>query len=249
MNTTIKASNTNVNMTSQKLIDYLVKLSAEENLSNEEMYRRLIENTLEHAKNSTTKHPSIEVIASNYAATDAVLLRRLYETREVASNTLAKMTRGIPNELIWACGYRRTLTIIGLYRKVISRYDKENENITSKVENGTTKLLETDMVRFSIAGWSSDKSQIAELPLSLLKGDPMAVSQMVRKACKEYAEKNEEEDQRADTDRKKILEAQIATATTELLDLEASKQLQLDKVAKETEVKARNAAYHASITV
>lgn len=247
---TIKASTTNVNTTSQKLIDYLVKLSAEENLSTEEMYRRLIENTLEHAKNSAPKRPSIETIVLNYATANDVLLRRLYATREVISNTLRKMTHGIPNELIWGCGAHRALTIIGLYRKVSSRYNTENENITSKVANGTTKLTETDMVKFSIAGqWSSDKSQIAELPLSLLKGDPMAVAQMVRKACKEYAKQNEIEDLRDDSDRKKKLEAEIAKATGELLELEAAKQSKVEKLAQKEQAKARNAAYHASVNV
>lgn len=127
---------------------------------------------------------SINSLIIQHTQSSEELVKRIEFAGRVILNTLRKMTHGTPEEFGWVYGGRR-IAVRGIYRKptvLPGRSSRPNEDITAQISRGTIVPGPDHVVVFSSGGFD------AELPLSLLNNDPIAIAQMVRAKCRAYAE-------------------------------------------------------------
>jgi hypothetical protein len=165
---------------SSKYIDWLLKNSINETDTPETTYRKIAEAVWAEATRKSAKPKASELIV-NYAKSNGELLNRLYEARTVINNTLYKMTHGYAEEFNWAQS-SNPIHIIGIFERNPawhrSSWGQEFNDITSKIQNGTMKIKDNHIIKFSC----NDK--VASLEVRYLNNDPIALAQMVRQACR-----------------------------------------------------------------
>jgi hypothetical protein len=201
---------------SQKSIDYILK-NSQGSADFKENLLTAVNITLEQVNNKARAKKSAEesIISSFTAHLD--LAGRISFAREVGKNTLRKMTHGYPKNLEWL-NSRGRITVIGVFRNQPSFRGDNYEDVTSKIVSGSLQLGPMDVVRFSATHYSG-ASSIGELPLELLREDPIAVAQMVRKECRRHAEKE--------------FNAQNQNVSKRLADLKREYEANLAKLEKE----------------
>lgn len=226
---------------SDKTVDYFIRIASEGSSSDEEKCRKLIELVVE-AMQRKRNNPSPTELATNYASANTAFAQRITEAREVAFNTLQKMTHGIPSELEWANTRYGTVQVTGIYRYVSPAGFGSSRltNIESQIASGKMVAEGSDDIHFYVH--YNGKSTAGQLPLRLLTGDPMLISQYVRKLCKNHraAQLREEEKQRVDEQKKlvqqqKNLERQLAKLNKEVAAMEAERTKNALKIAQKAE--------------
>jgi len=210
----------NTHSPSSKLVDYLIRSNADDSLSPEENYRRIIEAAFEHATTKRRKHIPADEIASNYAKHSVPLMNRLMYFREHARNTARKITKGLPDEVKWVNGYA-PIVISGIY--------SGGKDITSEVAAGTVKVSKSDVVKFSVG------AHLGQVPVKFLTYDPMAASQYVRRLAKAYAVEVERENVRTLSKKK----SELAAKKVSLEKQAAAAQAELDELIRKNAPKVK----------
>lgn len=172
---------------SGKALDYIIKQACD-NGSSEEAIRKAISLTLEQ----------VDIVSRKKLRTEALVASSFHEQRELASrisffravglNTFRKMTHGHPADLNWLYS-RGRIHVVGVFRPVHSFRDKNPmSDITDQVVSGSKIVESSDVIRFYVTALNGNFLTV-ELPVNLLRNDPMIVAQKVRKECRAYAEK------------------------------------------------------------
>lgn len=185
-NTTTTNDQAIVNQPSEKFVDYLIRSASEGNESTEETYRRIIQETWERATVDTRKRVPVEELVTNHFKNASLLENRVMEAVEVIRNTLRKMTGAIPQELEWAknLSYSSTIAHIdGIIKPRNPELRNSDLNVTSKILDKSLAYNDDFVVEFTFTSyWGRENT--GRIPLGLLKGDPIAVAQYVRKLCR-----------------------------------------------------------------
>jgi len=215
--TTSAVEEESVSAFSDKTIDYLIRTATEGSATPEETYRKLIEATVE-ATQRKRKRPRATELATNYAIHNTALVERINEAREVAANTMRKMTHETPDDLKWANYRSGTLRILGIYRNE-GGFGSTARDIQHEIANGKKESSEFDIVKFEIT-YNNTKVQ-GELPLRMLTGDPMKISQYIRSRCKGFHAQQEREEAKRLADEQKSLDNQLSNLKKQMAAVEA----------------------------
>lgn len=199
---------------SPESIAYIVK-NSQSGSNAEENIKSAIALAVEQVNNKLNARKSVEESVVSSLAAHNELKQRISFAREVGRNTLRKMTHGHPKSLDWLKS-GGDISVIGVYRKQMSFRQNEYTKITSSIISGSTQFGSLDVVRFSVGN-----GHVAELPLELLREDPMLIAQMVRKECRLHAEKE--------------FNAQNQNLSKRLADLKREYEASLAKLEKEKE--------------
>lgn len=185
-NTTTTNDQAIVNQPSEKFVDYLLRSASESNESTEETYRRIIQETWERATVDNRKRVPVEELVTNHFKNASLLENRVMEAAEVIRNTLRKMTGVIPQELEWAknLNYSSKIAHIdGIIKPRNPELRNSDLNVTSRILDKSLAYSDDFVVEFTFTSyWGRENT--GRIPLGLLKGDPMAVAQYVRKLCR-----------------------------------------------------------------
>lgn len=186
-NTTTTNDQAIVNQPSEKFVDYLLRSASESNETAEETYRRIIQETWERATVDTRKRVPVEELVTNHFKNASLLENRVMEAAEVIRNTLRKMTGVIPKELEWATNLNYSSVIAHIDGIIKPRNpemrNSSDLNVTSQVLNKSLAYNDDYVVEFTFTSyWNRENT--GRIPLGLLKGDPIAVAQYVRKLCR-----------------------------------------------------------------
>lgn len=182
----ISSSTPDIIELSQKSIDYILK-NSQDGTDISENLKTAVSMTLEQVNNKANARKSAEESVISSFAAHRDLVKRIEFAREIGKNTLNKMTHGFPQSLSWL-NTRGRISVVGVFRREYSIREPKYTDITDKLISGSVQLGSLDVVRFSATHFNGG-GVVAELPLEALRNDPMAVSQMVRKACRLHAEK------------------------------------------------------------
>lgn len=172
---------------SGKTVDYIVKNAMEET-NTEAGLRKAVALTLEQITFASNSKKSAEALVAGSFREQRELVSRISFARAVGQNTLRKMTHGHPATLNWM-NSRGRITVIGVFRRVSSFRDQNSYNdITDRIISGTESIKASDVVRFSVTAFNG-KVLLGEIAVELLRNDPIAVAQLVRRECRIHAEK------------------------------------------------------------
>lgn len=210
---------TNIKTTpSEKHLDYLIRLSQADTATPEEAMRKLAKLTWEHAQ-TRPDTTSIEELVTGSYQNEAALKLRISDTVEIVRNTIKKLHHAsIPSEFDWAVrtGPKR---IVGVKRELKSATSPTYKDITDDVRRGQTTVQPNDyfVVEYPTPrATTPEQTTTHNVPAFLFSGDPMAVSQHVRKRVHEEAQYNYDRWLAKLTREQNHLKEKIATAETVL---------------------------------
>jgi len=202
----------------EKTTDWLIRTATENASSPEEAYRLLVEVTWERATQKKFKKNSFEAV-TEFSTGQQELLERIQFVREVASNTLRKLTYDtVPSEWAWAQYRSGSITITGVFRHD-STWGGRDVNITADIASGAKTLNKSDFIKFTVNNGS--RTIEGQVAVNLLNNDPIAISQLVRSSSKRQARTTLTSERKSLQDEKKELEAKLAKM--------AEKEAALDK--------------------
>ncbi len=228
----------------EKLVNYFLRTAAEGNLSPEEFNTKLVELVHAHAKNDNRRRVPATELVLNHAVVSTKLVERINEAHEVIFNTLRKMTHGVPEQLRWAQSRTVSVHVLGVYRQSSFFGKTKSEDYTSNIASGKETIRGYDTVTFEVTNYLNTKT-IAEIPISLLNGDPIAVAQWVRSQCKVYAQAQQTEADKTVRDSKVQIESKMKELQKQLDEIAAAEAEAAQKLERK---RLGAAAYQAKLS-
>lgn len=172
---------------SDNLIKHLVSTAKEASSTDEEFYRKLVEETWAKATRPSKRRKRITELLGSSRVEQAQLADRVAETQIVIANTMRKMSFGVPESFTWArWGGASNFSV---HREALSSRSWSGD-LTASLLDGRATYSPELYLRFN----GGPKGERVEIPFKYLHGDVVGIAQWVRKESAKFAEETKRKD-------------------------------------------------------